>query len=41
MTDCRFGILRHQSLELGLGPLMIEEGWPRIAEERGKFRPRI
>ena len=32
VPDCLFGVLRHQSLELGFGPFMVEKGLPGIAE---------
>jgi hypothetical protein len=36
-----FGVLRHQGFELGLGPLMVEKGGTRGAEEASKLRPGI
>src|SRR6516164_7892086 len=41
MTDCFFGILRHQHFQLSLASLMIEKSLPGAAEETGKFRPGI
>src|SRR5271166_395757 len=35
------GVLRHQGLELGLGPLMVEEGGAGGAEETGELGPGI
>src|SRR6185369_9318926 len=35
------GILRHQGLQLALGPLMVEKRIPGIAEDRGELRPGI
>src|SRR5215467_14349537 len=35
------GILRHQSLELALGPFVVEKCAPGIAKERSEFRPGI
>src|SRR5271165_6614218 len=34
-------VLRHQGLEFGPGPLMVEKGGARGAEETGKLRPGI
>src|SRR5277367_618885 len=36
-----FGILRHQHLELGLRPLMLEEGRPCRTEEGCEIRPGV
>ena len=41
MPDGLLGVLRHQGLELALGPLMVEKGIPGVAEERGELRPGI
>src|SRR6516162_9399518 len=41
VSDGLFGILRHQSLELGFGPFMVEKGLPRIPEQSSKFAPGI
>src|SRR4051794_33383496 len=41
MPDCFLGVLRHQSLELVLGPLMIEEGVAGGPEQSGKLRPGV
>jgi hypothetical protein len=35
------GVLWHQGLELGLGPLMVEKRRSRGAEEASELRPRI
>ena len=34
-------VLRHEGLELGLGPLVVEEGRAGGAEEAGELRPGI
>src|SRR6516162_16754 len=41
MADRLFGILRHEHLQLGLRPLMIQECLPGAAEQPGEFGPRI
>src|SRR6516225_8133981 len=41
MADRLFGILRHEHLQLGLRPLMIQERLPGAAEQPGEFGPRI
>src|SRR5215469_13971342 len=41
MTDCFFGILRHQHFQLSLASLMIEKSLPGAAEQAGKFGPGI
>src|SRR5262245_23900248 len=41
MADCLLGIVRHQGLELALRALMVEEGFPGVAEERCELRPGI
>src|SRR5215469_14344407 len=41
MADRLFGILRHEHLQLGLRPLMIQECLPGTAEQPGEFGPRI
>jgi hypothetical protein len=38
MADRLLGILRHQSLELSLGILMLEMGLPCPGKETGKLR---
>src|SRR5438445_9703383 len=35
------GILRHQGLELALGPFVVEKGAPGVAEEHGKLGPGV
>src|SRR5437660_5581064 len=35
------GVLRHQRLEFGLGPLVLEERRAGRAEDAGELRPRI
>src|SRR5262245_23282421 len=35
------GIFRHQGFELALRALVVEKGFPRVAEERGELRPGI
>jgi hypothetical protein len=37
MADRRFGILRHQPFELGLGVLVLEVGGARAGEEAGEL----
>ena len=34
-------ILGHQRLEFTLGPLMVEEGLPGVAEQPGKLGPGV
>ena len=41
MTDRFLGILRHQSLQLGLGTLVLKKGWSGAAEDSGKFGPGV
>src|ERR1051326_7641079 len=41
MPDRFLGILRHQALELGLGPLMVEKGRAAGPEEAGALGPGI
>jgi hypothetical protein len=41
VPDSLFGILRHQRLELGFGPLMLEKGLPGIPKQSSKFPPGI
>src|SRR6476659_9816917 len=41
VADRFFGLVRHQSLELGLGAFMIEERRPSAAEQRSKVRPGV
>src|SRR6516225_11852685 len=41
MTGRFFRFLRHQSFQLRLRPLMIHKGSPGVAEQIGKFGPRI
>src|SRR5689334_1992826 len=41
MADRLLGILRHQLFELGLGPLVVEEGGPGGAEQAGELSPDI
>src|SRR5262249_545566 len=35
------GVVWHQGLELALRALVVEKGFPRVAEERGELRPGI
>src|SRR5262249_30362712 len=41
VTDRFLGILWHQRFQLRLRALVVEKGLPGIAEQTGKFRPRI
>src|SRR5262249_25845156 len=41
VPDGLLGILRHQGLELGLGPFVVEKCAASVAEERGELRPGI
>src|SRR5215211_3048657 len=41
MAHCLFGILRHQSLELGLCPLVLQVRGPRFPEQGCILCPRI
>src|SRR5262249_296548 len=41
VPDDLFGILRHQSLELGFGSLMLEKGLTGLAKQSSKFAPGI
>src|SRR6516162_6292508 len=41
VPDGLLGILWHQGFELASGPFVVEKGLPRVAEERGEFRPGI
>src|SRR5208337_1293282 len=41
MPDRLLGVLGHQDLELGLCPLVVEEGAARIAEQGRKLRPGV
>src|SRR5438105_1505974 len=41
VADCLLGILRNQSLEFGLGLLVLEEGRPSRAEDGGELGPGI
>src|SRR6516165_9765842 len=41
VPDGLLGILWHQGFELASGPFVVEKGLPRVAEERGEFRPRV
>src|SRR5262249_40425135 len=41
VTDRLLGILRHQGFELAFRPLMLEKRLTGVAEQSGKFRPRV
>ena len=41
MPDGLLGVLRHQGLELALGPLVVEKGLAGVAEQPGELRPGI
>ena len=41
MPDGLLGVLRHQGLELALGPLVVEKGLAGVAEQAGELRPGI
>src|SRR5690349_18451002 len=41
MPDGFLGILGHQGLKLALGPLVVNEGLPGLAEQAGEFGPGI
>src|SRR5579863_4582595 len=41
MADRLLGILRHQALQLGLGPFMVEMGRAGLGKEAGELRPGI
>ena len=41
VSDGLLGLLRHQRLEFGLGPLMLEKRRPGAAEQGGKLRPGV
>src|SRR6516225_612257 len=41
MPDRLLGILGHQRFELGLGPLVVEKGSPRIAEQARELGPGV
>src|SRR5262245_50082337 len=41
MPDRLLGVLRHQRLELALRALMVEKGFPGVAEERCELGPRV
>src|SRR5215831_15545282 len=41
MADRLLGVVRHQGFELALRALVVEKGFPRVAEERGELRPGI
>src|ERR1043166_8537413 len=41
MPDGLLGVFRHQGLELGLGPLVVEKGLPGFSEQPREFAPGI
>src|SRR6516162_6482262 len=41
MADRLLGVVRYQGFELALRALVVEKGFPRVAEERGELGPGI
>src|SRR5437867_2432615 len=41
MAHCLLHVFRNEPLELGLGPLMLGVGIPRLEKDPGKFSPAV